>query len=85
VVYSGTVQATGNIAVELPAAAGSPTSLPSVSVFVSTSANGPFLTVADGYWNEDTPWFALSYESGRLWVELQSVGAGWFYWIVVVY
>jgi hypothetical protein len=56
-----------------------------VNVYVSTNANGPFLTVADGYWDEDTPWYALSYESGRLWVELQAVLAGWFYWIVVVY
>jgi hypothetical protein len=85
VVYTGRVPTNGNIAVELPAAAGSPTSLPSVNVYVSTSANGPFLAVADGYWNEDTPWYALSYESGRLWVELQAVLAGWYYWVVVVY
>jgi hypothetical protein len=84
-VYSGTVQATGNIAVELPAAAGTPSSLPAVNVYLSTSATGPFVSVSDGYWNEDTPWYALTWENARLWVELQSVSAGWFYWIVVVY
>jgi hypothetical protein len=78
--YSGQLNASGQVAMGLPAAAGTITRLPQVTCYVAAAANGPYFEIA--YDTVGEHYCILRDSGGSLFVEVRSV-PNWFFQVVV--
>lgn len=83
-VLSGQFASSAGADVQLPAAVGTLSNPPAITVYHSSSTSGPYLVMADGF----TPGYAfwgLYQAAYGLQVRIRNVAAGWYYTVVVIY